>query len=188
MRADGEGGAVSSDCGALLLRGVDRQMGLPARRAAALHAQRHRSSIAHPLRDLLAQRLAHIASGDADGNDAQSRRAPLCPRGPSSITVWRGPRSRPTLVSSLSPMLLILRLGHRRSPLRILTSRTIAPFRGALAQGPRMRSSPPPYGRVPAPRRQQRPCSACASCPRCVATGPTPPSWSVVPVMVRPRR
>src|SRR5436190_8103610 len=78
IRADFEGGALSSDFGVLLLRGIDRQIGLTARLAAAIHDTRHPSYIAHPLRDLLAQRLYHIASGSADGKDAHSlRRAPL---------------------------------------------------------------------------------------------------------------
>jgi hypothetical protein len=78
IRADFEGGALSSDFGALLLRGVDRQTGLTARLAAAIHDKRHKSYIDHPLRDLLAQRVYQIASGYADGNDANSlRRDPL---------------------------------------------------------------------------------------------------------------
>src|SRR5437660_2232010 len=78
IRADFEGGALSSDFGALLLRGVDRQLGLTARLAAAIHDKRHKSYIDHPLRDLLAQRVYQIASGYADGNDANSlRRDPL---------------------------------------------------------------------------------------------------------------
>lgn len=78
IRADFEGGALSSDFGALLLRGVDRQIGLTARLAAAIHDKRHQSSIDHPMRDLLAQRVYQIAAGYADGNDANSlRHAPL---------------------------------------------------------------------------------------------------------------
>lgn len=78
VRADFEGGALSSDFGVLFLRGIDRQMGLTARLAAAIHDTRHPSSIDHPLRDLLAQRIYHIASGYADGNDANTlRRDPL---------------------------------------------------------------------------------------------------------------
>ena len=63
VRADLEGGALSSDFGALLLRGIDRQIGLTKRLTAAIHDQRHQSYIAHPLRDLLAQRIYQIASG-----------------------------------------------------------------------------------------------------------------------------
>ena len=74
LRADFTGGALSSDFGPLLLRGVDRQIGLTERLAAAIHDKRHLSYIAHPLRDLLAQRLYHIAAGYPDGNDANSLR------------------------------------------------------------------------------------------------------------------
>lgn len=82
VRADFEGGALSSDFGALLLRGIDRQIGLTKRLTAALHAQRPQSYIDHPLRDLLAQRIYQSASGSADGHDANSwRRAPMCKLG-----------------------------------------------------------------------------------------------------------
>jgi len=74
VRADFEGGALSSDFGALLLRGIDRQIGLTERLAAAIQDKRHPSYIDHPLRALLAQRIYQIASGYADGNDAKSLR------------------------------------------------------------------------------------------------------------------
>jgi hypothetical protein len=47
LRADFEGGALSSDFGALLLRGVDRQIGLTERLAAAVRDKRHQSYIRH---------------------------------------------------------------------------------------------------------------------------------------------
>ena len=82
LRADFEGGALSSDFGALLLRGVDRQIGLTERLTAAIHDKRHPSYIDHPLRDLLAQRIYQLASGDADANDAHHlRRDPVCKLG-----------------------------------------------------------------------------------------------------------
>ena len=74
VRADFDGGALSSDFGALVLRGIDRQIGLTARLAAAVQDKRHPSYIDHTLRDLLAQRIYQIASGYADGNDANSLR------------------------------------------------------------------------------------------------------------------
>ena len=78
LRADFEGGALSSDFGALLLRGIDRQIGLTKRLSAAIHDKRHQPYIDHPLRDLLAQRIYQIAAGYADANDANSlRRDPL---------------------------------------------------------------------------------------------------------------
>jgi Transposase DDE domain group 1 len=96
IRADCEGGALSSDFGALLLRGVDQQRGLTERLAAAIHAKRHPSSLDHPLRDLLAQRLDQSASGYADANDATHlRRDPLCKRG-----VERAPLDAPQDLAS----------------------------------------------------------------------------------------
>lgn len=74
VRADFEGGALSSDFGALLLRGIDRQIGLTQRLAAAVQDKRHPSYIDHTLRDLFAQRIYQIACGYADGNDANSLR------------------------------------------------------------------------------------------------------------------
>ena len=74
VRANFDGGALSSDFGALLLRGIDRHIGFTERLAAAVRDKRHPSYIDHPLRDLLAQRIYQIALGYADGNDANSLR------------------------------------------------------------------------------------------------------------------
>jgi hypothetical protein len=57
-----------------LLRGIDRQIGFTERLATAMRDRRHPSYIDHPLRNLFAQRIYHIASGYVDGNDAQSLR------------------------------------------------------------------------------------------------------------------
>jgi Transposase DDE domain group 1 len=82
VRADLQGGGLSSDFGALLLRGIDRPLGLPARRAAALRDNRPPSYSDHPWRDLLAQRVSQRAAGYAEAHDAHSlRRAPLCTLG-----------------------------------------------------------------------------------------------------------
>lgn len=74
VRADFEGGAVSSDFGALLLRGVDRQIGLISHLASAIQDRRHPSYIEHGIPDLLRQRIFQTACGYADGNDANSLR------------------------------------------------------------------------------------------------------------------
>jgi hypothetical protein len=65
---------LSADFGALLLRGIDRQIGLTERLAAAVRDKRHPSYIDYTLGDLFAQRIYQIASGYADGNDANSLR------------------------------------------------------------------------------------------------------------------
>ena len=74
VRADFDGGAMSSDVGPLILRGVDQQIGLTARLAQAIEDQRHPSYITHPLHDLIAQRIFQIGCGYEDGNDANALR------------------------------------------------------------------------------------------------------------------
>ena len=75
VRTDFNGGAISSDFGALLLHGVDRQTGLIDRMASAIHDCRHPSYIDHTLSDLLRQRVFQMACGYTDGNDANTLRS-----------------------------------------------------------------------------------------------------------------
>ena len=74
VRADFAGGGLSSDLGPVLLRGVDLQIGLTKRLAAALPDRRHQSYISHSYHDLLTQRIYQIGCGYEDGNDANSLR------------------------------------------------------------------------------------------------------------------
>jgi hypothetical protein len=74
VRADFAGGGLSSDLGPLLLRGVDRQIGLTERITKALDDRRHQSYIRHSYRDLLTQRIFQIGCGYEDGNDSNSLR------------------------------------------------------------------------------------------------------------------
>ena len=78
VRGEFDGGALSSDFGPLILRGVDRQIRLTERLARVVDDQRHPSYITHPLRALLAQRIFQLACAYEDGNDANAlRRDPL---------------------------------------------------------------------------------------------------------------
>ena len=74
LRADFQGGALSSDFGPLLLRGIDQHIGLTHRLANAFEDKRHPSYLDHSLRDLLAQRIYQVTCGYEDGNDANSLR------------------------------------------------------------------------------------------------------------------
>jgi hypothetical protein len=74
IRADFTGGGLSSDLGPVLLRGLDLQIGLTRRLAAALPDRRHQSYIAHSYHDILTQRIYQIGCGYEDGNDANSLR------------------------------------------------------------------------------------------------------------------
>jgi hypothetical protein len=74
LRADFEGGGLSSDLGPLLLRGVDQQIGLTARLTSAIDDRRHQGYVKHTLCEVLTQRIFQIASGYEDGNDSNSLR------------------------------------------------------------------------------------------------------------------
>lgn len=76
--ADFSGGYLSSDGGALLLRQVDRGLGLTRTLAQAFTDHRDARYCEHTLPELLAQRLYGLALGDADRNDHDTlRRDPL---------------------------------------------------------------------------------------------------------------
>jgi len=69
IEANFDGGALSSDGGVMLVRQVDRKIGLSAAVAAALSDPRDPERITHPLRDLVAQRLYGLCCGYEDLND-----------------------------------------------------------------------------------------------------------------------
>ena len=78
IEANFEGGALSSDGGLMLLREVDRRIGLSKAVAGALHDPRNQDMIVHEMRDLVAQRLYALCCGYEDLNDhAALRRDPL---------------------------------------------------------------------------------------------------------------
>lgn len=78
IEANFEGGALSSDGGLMLLRQVDRHLGLSKAVADALHDPRNQDRIVHEMRDLVAQRLYALCCGHEDLNDhAALRRDPL---------------------------------------------------------------------------------------------------------------
>lgn len=74
VQASFDGGAITSDGGALLLREVDRTLGLTAAVARALGDTRRRASCTHDLTTLLRQRIFALALGYEDLNDHQQLR------------------------------------------------------------------------------------------------------------------
>jgi len=68
------GGALTSDGGATLLREVDRHVGLIDALTACISDPRDPAKITHDLRTLIAQRIFAIAMGYEDGNDHQELR------------------------------------------------------------------------------------------------------------------
>lgn len=76
--ADFSGGTLSSDGGVLLLRQVDRSLGLTQALAQCFGDERQQVFVDHSVRQLLTQRLYGLALGYEDVNDhAQLRRDPL---------------------------------------------------------------------------------------------------------------
>ena len=69
--ANFDGGWLTSDAGALLLREVDRRLGLTSALAQCITDHRNPLMIIHELRTLLAQRVFAIALGYEDLNDHQ---------------------------------------------------------------------------------------------------------------------
>jgi hypothetical protein len=78
VRGAFDGGALSSDFGPLLLRGIDRQIGLTERLAQAFRDSRHPAYVTHSVQAMFAQRTYQIACAYEDGNDANAlRRDPV---------------------------------------------------------------------------------------------------------------
>ena len=69
-----EGGAITSDAGALLLRELDTGLGLSAALARCLPEAREPGKVRHSLLALLRQRIYQIALGYEDANDADALR------------------------------------------------------------------------------------------------------------------
>src|SRR5678815_5353451 len=74
IRAVFDAGPISSDGGALLLRQVDRKIGLLAAMAEALPDGRDARYVKHATDEMLRQRIFGIALGYEDCNDATTLR------------------------------------------------------------------------------------------------------------------
>ncbi len=73
IMADFDGGDITTDGGLLLLREVDRTIGLVDAFNAAIHDPRCPWLIEHDQRTILAQRMFALAAGYEDLNDHQTR-------------------------------------------------------------------------------------------------------------------
>src|SRR5260370_38128570 len=69
-----EGGQLSSDAGVLVLRGVEKKLGLAARLASGMRDRRNLERIVHPLEEMLRLRMFAIAAGYEDADDCDSLR------------------------------------------------------------------------------------------------------------------
>ena len=73
--ADFDGGHLTSDGGALLLREANRRTGLINALAECITDPREPAKIKHDVKTMLTQRICGIALGDEDGNDHQTLRS-----------------------------------------------------------------------------------------------------------------
>src|SRR5260370_38036268 len=67
-----DGGQLSSDAGVLVLRGVEKKLGLAARLASCLRDRRNPERIVHPVEEMLRLRMVAIAAGDGDAGGCGS--------------------------------------------------------------------------------------------------------------------
>ena len=74
IEAKFSGGSVTSDGGILLLREIDRKIGLTKEISKVIPDNRHQSYVLHKLEPLLKQRIYGIAAGYEDLNDHQTLR------------------------------------------------------------------------------------------------------------------
>jgi hypothetical protein len=77
VQAAFDGGDLTSDGGLVLLREVDRRLGLTRAAAAAFVDDRRKASVRHSIRDMLAQRLYGLACGNEDVTDHNNLRSDL---------------------------------------------------------------------------------------------------------------
>jgi DDE family transposase len=128
-----DGGRLSSEGGLLLLREVERRLGLADRLAGCLKDKRAPERVAHQLAEIIRFRMLMIAAGYEDGNDADSLRGdPMFKLALDRLPSDRKLCSQSTIsrLENLPDMRALLRLGRalveqycasfRRVPKRIV--------------------------------------------------------------------
>ena len=118
---------ASADGGAVLLKAVDRQLGVTAAVARSLRDPRQPGKVQHAILELVQQRIFGLICGYADGNDA----ARLGDDPVHKLLLDRDPLTGPTLASqatlsrfenAVTPLMLT-RLGHALADLVIAQQR-----------------------------------------------------------------
>lgn len=98
IEADFDGGQVTSDAGVLLLREVERRLGLIHRIAKIIRDRRHPGYTRHSIREMLSQRVFQIACGYEDADDADTLRTdPAMKMACEQLPEDRALASQPTL-------------------------------------------------------------------------------------------
>jgi hypothetical protein len=108
-----DGGSLSSDGGVLVLREIERRLGVAERLAACITDPRDPDRTAHCLAEIIRFRLLAIAAGYADGNDATSlRRDPLFKMALERLPLGRDLCSQSTISRLENRPGALLRMGH----------------------------------------------------------------------------
>src|ERR1700757_491231 len=122
-----DGGMLSSDSGVLLLREVERRLGIASRLAACLKDRRDADRIEHSLEEMLRLRMFAIAAGYEDANDcAKLRDDPIF-----KMAVGRAPASGAALCSQPTMSRL------ENAPSRVEIARLMGGMGGELFAGRR---------------------------------------------------
>jgi len=125
-----DGGHVTSNAGALLLRQVDRRLGLTSRLSRVLDDDRRGASCVHGLRDLLRQRVYALAHGYEDLNDHEQLRHDLAFQTaverderlahPSTLCRWENKQDRAALWAAHEVMLDVFVESFDRPPTELV--------------------------------------------------------------------
>jgi hypothetical protein len=132
--ADFDGGRLTSDAGGLLLREVDRRIGLTEALAERIADPRDPAKTIHDLRTILVQRICGIAMGYEDGNDHLTLRSdpvfqiladkvpepedPLA--SPSTISRLENAVTRESLIGMAEALVEQFIKAHRRAPKELI--------------------------------------------------------------------
>src|SRR3989442_6736171 len=112
IRAQFDGGAITSDGGGLLLREVEKRIGILRQFAACFTDYRNPDLIEHQVEEMVAQRVYGLALGYEDLNDHEElRNDPLL-----AVLVEKGDPSNPVLAgkSTLDRLELTQKTAHRQ--------------------------------------------------------------------------
>ena len=115
VKACFDGGTLSSDAGVLVLREVERRLGVAERLARCLDDPREPALVTHSLADMVRFRMLMIAAGYEDGNDATSLRSdPVFKMAQGIAPSGRDLASQPTIsrLENMADVRALLRMGR----------------------------------------------------------------------------
>ena len=110
-----DGGMLSSDAGVLILREVEKRLGVAERLADCIDDPRAQEQVVHGLADMIRFRLMMIAAGYEDGNDASGLRSdPAFKLAEDRLPSGRDLASQPTIsrLENLPDLRSLLRMGQ----------------------------------------------------------------------------